>query len=104
MALNIYYDKDADLSLIQARKVAIIGYGSQGHAHAQNMKDSGVENVIIGLREGSGSAPKAESAGFTVMSPPSLWCFANRVTAKRSSGTRIFSNASREKATRSPSS
>ena len=54
MALNIYYDKDADLSLIQARKVAIIGYGSQGHAHANNLKDSGV-NVVVGLRTGSGS-------------------------------------------------
>ena len=65
MALNIYYDKDADLSLIQARKVAVIGYGSQGHAHANNLKESGVE-VVVGLREGSGSWSKAETAGLTV--------------------------------------
>ncbi len=63
--MNIYYDKDADLSLIQAKKVAIIGYGSQGHAHANNLRDSGVE-VCVGLRKGSGSAAKAEKAGLTV--------------------------------------
>jgi len=63
--MNIFYDKDADLSLIQSRKVAIIGYGSQGHAHANNLNDSGVE-VCVGLREGSASAAKAESAGITV--------------------------------------
>ena len=68
-SLNVYYDKDCDQDLIKSKKVAIIGYGSQGHAHAQNIKDSGVENVIIGLREGSSSAAKAEAAGFTVMSP-----------------------------------
>lgn len=67
--LNVYYDKDCDLSLIQGKKVAVIGYGSQGHAHAQNIKDSGVSDVVIGLREGSNSAPKAEKAGFTVMTP-----------------------------------
>ena len=65
MALNIYYDKDADLSLIQCRKVAIIGYGSQGHAHANNLRDSGV-SVVVGLRKGSGSWTKAEKAGLTV--------------------------------------
>lgn len=65
--MNIYYDKDADLSLIQSKKVTIIGYGSQGHAHANNLKDSGVE-VCVGLREGSSSATKAEQAGITVKS------------------------------------
>jgi ketol-acid reductoisomerase len=65
--LNIYYDKDADLSLIQKRQVAIIGYGSQGHAHANNLKDSGVK-VVVGLRPGSVSAKKAEEAGLTVKS------------------------------------
>jgi len=65
--MNVYYDKDADLSLIQGKKVAIIGYGSQGHAHANNLKDSGVE-VVVGLRSGSSSAAKAESAGLKVMS------------------------------------
>ena len=63
--MQVYYDKDADLSLIQGRKVCIIGYGSQGHAHANNLKDSGVD-VTIALRPGSGSAQKAETAGFPV--------------------------------------
>jgi len=65
--MKIYYDKDADLSLIQAKKVAIIGYGSQGHAHANNLNDSGVD-VCVGLRPGSSSAAKAETAGLTVKS------------------------------------
>ena len=64
--MNIYYDKDADLSLIQGMKVAVIGYGSQGHAHANNLKDSGVE-VVVGLRSGSASAAKAGNAGLTVL-------------------------------------
>ncbi|HEX7027272.1 MAG TPA: ketol-acid reductoisomerase [Gammaproteobacteria bacterium] len=63
--MNIYYDKDADLSLIRGMKVSIIGYGSQGHAHANNLRESGV-NVTVGLREGSSSAVKAEKAGLTV--------------------------------------
>ena len=62
-----YHDNDADLSLIQAKKVAIIGYGSQGHAHALNLKDSGVD-VKIGLREGSKGAAKAKAAGLEVLS------------------------------------
>lgn len=65
--MKIYYDKDADLSLIKSKKVAIIGYGSQGHAHANNLKDSGVE-VVVGLRSGSASAHKAESAGLQTKS------------------------------------
>src|SRR3990172_1542243 len=64
---NIYYDKDADLALIQAKKVAIVGYGSQGHAHSLNLKDSGV-SVVVGLHEGSKSAAKAKAAGLTVKS------------------------------------
>ncbi len=63
---ELFYEKDADLSLIQGKKVAIVGYGSQGHAHAQNLRDSGVE-VRVALREGSRSAVKAENDGFTVM-------------------------------------
>ena len=63
--MNIYYDKDCDLSIIQGKKVAIIGYGSQGHAHANNLKDSGVD-VCVGLRAGSATAAKAEAAGLTV--------------------------------------
>jgi len=65
--MNRYYDQDADLSIIQGKKVAVIGYGSQGHAHANNLKDSGVE-VVVGLREGSSSAVKAKEAGICVMS------------------------------------
>jgi ketol-acid reductoisomerase len=64
---EIFYDADADLSLIQGKKVAVVGYGSQGHAHALNLRDSGVE-VIIGLKEGSKSIAKAEEQGFTVKS------------------------------------
>ncbi len=63
--MNIYYDKDADLSLIQGKKVTIIGYGSQGHAHANNLKDSGVD-VCVGLRKGSASEKKAKNAGISV--------------------------------------
>ena len=66
--MRVYYDRDADLNLIKAKKVAIVGYGSQGHAHAQNMRDSGVKDVAIALRPGSASAAKAEKAGFKVMS------------------------------------
>lgn len=65
--MKVYYDKDADISLIKSKKIAIIGYGSQGHAHAANLKDSGVAEIAIGLRAGSGSANKAKAAGFQVM-------------------------------------
>ena len=65
---EIVYDNDADLSIIQGKKVAVIGYGSQGHAHALNLRDSGVE-VVVGLKEGSKSRAKAEEAGFTVQTP-----------------------------------
>ncbi len=64
--MQVYYDKDADLSLIQKMKVVVVGYGSQGHAHANNLRDSGVEEVVIGLRSGSDSWRKAENAGFKV--------------------------------------
>ncbi|KHF25188.1 ketol-acid reductoisomerase [Solemya velum gill symbiont] len=67
MAVNIYYDKDCDLSIIKGMKVAILGYGSQGHAHANNLKDSGVD-VTVALRPGSASAAKAEKAGLPVAS------------------------------------
>src|SRR5947207_7898889 len=63
---TVYYDKDADPSIIAGRKVAILGYGSQGHAHALNLKDSGVD-VRVGLREGSSSKTKAESVGLRVV-------------------------------------
>jgi len=67
MAAKMYYDADCDVNIIKNRKVAIIGYGSQGHAHALNLKESGVP-VVVGLREGSSSAAKAQAAGLTVKS------------------------------------
>ncbi|MBY0305396.1 MAG: ketol-acid reductoisomerase [Sphingomonas sp. 28-62-20] len=66
--MKVYYDRDADLNLITDKKVAVVGYGSQGHAHAQNLRDSGVKEVAIALRPGSATAKKAEAAGFKVMS------------------------------------
>jgi ketol-acid reductoisomerase len=65
--MRVYYDRDADLNFIKGKKVAVIGFGSQGHAHALNMRDSGVKDVAIAAREGA-SAKKAEAAGFPVMS------------------------------------
>ncbi|MBU3013354.1 ketol-acid reductoisomerase [Poseidonibacter lekithochrous] len=65
MALNVYYDKDCNIELIKSKKVAMIGFGSQGHAHAENLRDSGVE-VIVGLRKNGSSWAKAEAKGFTV--------------------------------------
>src|SRR5436190_13858755 len=67
MPATVYYEADADRSLIQGRKVAVIGYGSQGHAHALNLRDSGVD-VRVGLREGSSSKAKAQSEGLRVLS------------------------------------
>ena len=66
--MKVYYDADADLNLIKGKKVAIVGYGSQGHAHAQNLRDSGVTEIAIALREGSATRQKAEDAGFKVLS------------------------------------
>ncbi len=66
--MRVYYDADADVGLIKGKKVAIVGYGSQGHAHAMNLRDSGVGEVAIALRAGSATAKKAESAGFKVLS------------------------------------
>ena len=67
--MRVYYDRDADVNLIKGKKVTIVGYGSQGHAHAQNLRDSGVAEVRVALRAGSASAKKAEAAGFTVVTP-----------------------------------
>ncbi|MDP6110217.1 MAG: ketol-acid reductoisomerase, partial [Rhodospirillales bacterium] len=66
--MRVYYDRDADVNLIKAKKVAIVGYGSQGHAHALNLRDSGVKEVCVALREGSASAKKARNEGLKVMS------------------------------------
>ena len=65
--MRVYYDRDADLNLIKSKKVAVIGYGSQGHAHALNLRDSGVKDTVVALRKGSGSAKKAEGEGLKVM-------------------------------------
>jgi ketol-acid reductoisomerase len=67
MAVTVFYESDADSSIIRGKRVAVIGYGSQGHAHALNLKESGVD-VVVGLRDGSSSAAKAEAAGLRVMS------------------------------------
>ncbi len=67
--MRVFYDRDADVNLIKGKKVAIVGYGSQGHAHALNLKDSGVKEVIVALREGSDSIEKAKAAGLDVVSP-----------------------------------
>ena len=67
--MRVYYDRDADVNLIKSKKVAVIGYGSQGHAHALNLKDSGVKEVRVALRKGSASAAKATGAGLEVMTP-----------------------------------
>ncbi|GLK80870.1 ketol-acid reductoisomerase [Methylopila turkensis] len=67
--MRVYYDRDADLNLIKGKQVAIIGYGSQGHAHALNLRDSGVPNIIVALRPGSATAQKAAAEGFRVLPP-----------------------------------
>ena len=67
--MRVYYDRDADIKLIKDKKIVVVGYGSQGHAHAMNLRDTGVENVAIALREGSTTRKKAENAGFKVMNP-----------------------------------
>ncbi len=76
--MNIFYEQDADLSLIQGKKVGVVGYGSQGHAHALNLKDNGVD-VRIGLQTTSASKPKAEAEGLTVMSPSEITQWADVV-------------------------
>src|ERR1700723_1231191 len=67
--MRVYYDRDADVNLIKAKKVAVIGYGSQGNAHANNLRDSGCKDVVVALRPGSASAQKAEAVGIKVMNP-----------------------------------
>ena len=74
--MRIYYDRDCDINLIKDMKVAILGYGSQGHAHALNLRDSGAKNLVVALREGSASAKKAEGEGLKVMgiAEAAAWC------------------------------
>jgi ketol-acid reductoisomerase len=77
--MRVYYDRDADANLIKSRKVAVIGYGSQGHAHARNLRDSGVADVVVGLRPGSAGVAKAEGAGLRVMGPSEAAAWADVV-------------------------
>ena len=77
--MRVYYDRDADVNLVKSKKIAVVGYGSQGHAHALNLRDSGAENVVVSLREGSASAAKAEAAGFEVKSPADAAAWADVV-------------------------
>ena len=74
--MRVYYDRDCDVNLIKDKKVAILGYGSQGHAHALNLRDSGAKNLVVALREGSPSAKKAEAEGLKVMgiADAAAWC------------------------------
>ncbi len=91
MAVEKFYDDDADLSIIQGRKVAVIGYGSQGHAHSLSLRDSGVD-VVIGLREGSKSREKAEEQGLTVLTPAKAaeWADVIMLLAPDTSQAKIF--------------
>ncbi|MAT05784.1 MAG: ketol-acid reductoisomerase [Acidimicrobiaceae bacterium] len=91
MAANVYYEADADPSIIRDKKVAIIGYGSQGHAHALNLKESGVD-VCVGLRDGSSSKAKAENAGLTVKSiaDAAAWADVVMILAPDTEQKRIF--------------
>ena len=77
--MRVYYDRDADVNLIKGRKVAVVGYGSQGHAHARNLKDSGVAEVVVALRPGSAGVAKAEAAGLKVVSPAEAAAWADVV-------------------------
>ena len=67
--MRVFYDRDADINLIKNKKVAVIGYGSQGHAHALNLRDSGVKEIAVALRQGSGSIAKAAAENLPVMTP-----------------------------------
>jgi ketol-acid reductoisomerase len=77
--MRVYYDRDADVNLIKGKRVAVIGYGSQGHAHARNLHDSGVRDVVVGLRPGSAGVAKAEAAGLKVLGPSEAAAWADVV-------------------------
>lgn len=93
MALEMFYDDDADLSIIQGRKVGVIGYGSQGHAHSLSLRDSGVQ-VRVGLKEGSRSRPKVEEQGLDVDTPAEVatWADVVMVLAPDTAQATIFAN------------
>ncbi|MFI5934048.1 ketol-acid reductoisomerase [Actinoplanes sp. NPDC051494] len=94
MSIEVFYDDDADLSLIQGRRVAVLGYGSQGHAHALSLRDSGVE-VVIGLPEGSRSRPKATEQGLPVLTPAeaSAWADVIMVLAPDTTQRTLYAEA-----------
>jgi ketol-acid reductoisomerase len=94
MTAEVFYDDDADLSIIQGRKVAVIGYGSQGHAHALSLRDSGVE-VVVGLQEGSKSRAKAEEQGLEVKTPAdaSAWADVIMVLAPDTAQRKIYAES-----------
>ncbi len=94
MSLKVYYDKDADLEIIKSKNIAIIGYGSQAHAHAKNLRDSGVPNIKIALRAGSASKNKAENDGFTVVSnsEAAAWADLVMVLAPDENQAEIYAN------------
>jgi ketol-acid reductoisomerase len=94
MTAEVFYDDDADLSIIQGRKVAVIGYGSQGHAHSLSLRDSGVE-VVVGLQEGSKSRAKAEEQGLEVKTPAeaSAWADVIMVLAPDTAQRRIYAES-----------
>src|SRR5919106_501122 len=94
MAVEIFYDDDADLAIIQGRKVAVIGYGSQGHAHSLSLRDSGVE-VVVGLKEGSRSRAKAEEQGLEVKTPAeaSAWADVIMVLAPDTAQRKIYAES-----------
>ena len=94
MTAEVFYDDDADLSIIQGRKVAVIGYGSQGHAHSLSLRDSGVD-VVVGLKEGSKSRAKAEEQGLKVLTPAeaSAWADVIMVLAPDTAQRRIYAES-----------
>ena len=92
--MKMLYEKDANVDLIKSKKIAIFGYGSQGHAHALNLKDSGVKNVVVALREGSSSIKKAESEGLKVMSLSDAAAWAAESSSISSMGSRPEFSAS----------
>jgi ketol-acid reductoisomerase len=94
MTAEVFYDDDADLSIIQGRKVAVIGYGSQGHAHSLSLRDSGVD-VVVGLKEGSKSRAKAEEQGLTVKTPAeaSEWADVIMVLAPDTAQRKIYADS-----------
>ena len=92
--MQVDYDKDCDLNIIKNKNVAIVGYGSQGHAHAQNLRDSGVENVRIALREDSATRSKVEAANFTCMTPAdaAAWADVLMILAPDEHQAEIYTN------------